>query len=152
MPLNRARGVLERVAFLCYLALLIGSCGLVGLGLIFALHLREPRPVLYGLAGVIVVAVLREHGYRHWHFRDWEESFEPVDAGGVVLDAAGLERVEEFERLLRELTAIEEGDAAQQRDIWAVQELRSQAKALLAQDPSLRETCAAALGRHPDVG
>ncbi len=153
MPLNGARSVLERIGFLCYLTLLVGSCGLVGLGLIFALLLHEPRPVLFGLAGVLVMALLRDYGYRHWHFRDWEDSFVPSDGAQVmVLDATGQDRAEELERLLRELTDLDQPDLTGNRDVWTVQELRHQANTLLAQDPELREICADALARHPEVG
>lgn len=153
MPLNGARSVLERIGFLCYLTLVVGSSGLVGLGLIFALLLHEPRPVLFGLAGVLVMALLREHGYRHWHFRDWEESFAPSDRTQVmVLDATGQDRAEELEHLLRELTDLDQTRAGEKRDVWTVQELRHQANALLAQDPALREICADSLARHPEVG
>lgn len=153
MPLNAARSVLERIGFLCYLTLLVGSCGLVGLGLIFALLLHEPRPVLFGLAGVLVMAPLREYGYRHWHFRDWEESFTPSDRTQVmVLDATGQDRAEELERLLQKLTDLDQTRAGEKRDVWTVQELRHQANALLAQNPELREICADALARHPEVG
>lgn len=152
MPLNTARSMVERIGFLCYLLLFVGSCGVVGLGLIYLLH-REPRPLLGGLAGLLIVTVVRDHGYRHWHFRQWEESCEPVDTTpAVILDETRLERVQELERVLQELGNLNSTDAAEGRDIWIVQDLRHRANALLARDPTLREACAESLVKHPDVG
>lgn len=153
MELNTARGMLERLGFLFYLILAVASCGLVGVGSIFALLLHEPRPLLYGLAGGLILAVLRQYGYRHWHFRECGDSLEPVSSGPVIgLDEAALEGAEELERLLNALAALDAPDASGKRDVWAVQALRQQVNSLLARDPALRETCAEALSKHPDLG
>jgi len=137
--------MLERFAFAIYLVTIAGSCGLIGLGLLFALLLEEVRPLCVGLAGGALVQVLRQHGYRVWHFAQWEDSFEPSDArSDFGEDAVPVGRVGEFVEILR---ALEAGG-----DVWAVQELRHQARALLAAEPGLRERYAEELAEHPELG
>ena len=147
MELNTARGMLERLGFLFSLIRAGASGGRGGGGSIFALLLHEPRPLLYGLAGGLVLAVLRPYGYRHWHFRECEDSLEPVNPGPVMgLNEAALER------LLQALAALDAPDASGKRDVWTVQALRQQVNSLLARHPALRETCAESLSKHPDLG
>ena len=145
------RAIFERMAFVCYLGIVLGACGLVGLGLIFAVLLGEARPLCVGLAGGALARLLHEHGYRVWHFRKWEESFQPSDHGqAFMMDPVRAERVREMERLLGQLAALEENRG--QRDLWAVQDLRHRATALLVRDPVLRKEFAAELTRYPEIG
>lgn len=140
----------ERLAFACHLTLLVGACGLTGLGLIFAVFMDEVRPLCVGLAGGALSRILHQHGYRAWNFRRWEESFEPSDGGQtLVLEPERAERAKELSRLLVELATIDESKTG--RDVWAVQELRQQAGALLKRDPALREDLADELAKHPEI-
>jgi hypothetical protein len=145
------RPMLERLAFACHLALLVGACSLTGLGLIFAVFMGEVRPLCIGLAGSALSRLVHQHGYRAWNFRRWEESLQPLEFGrGFLVDEGRAQRVRELERLLHELRALDESDA--DRDVWAVQDLRQKVSALLAKDPGLRKECAGELTRHPDLG
>jgi hypothetical protein len=141
-----ARPILERLAFAVYLLAAISACGLIALGLIFALFMAEVRPLCLGLAGGAFVRLFQQHGYRQWHFAQWEDSFEPSDApDGFLGESARSDRAAQLERLLHELEA---GG----RDVWAVQDLRHQIKALLAAEPALRESYAQELAGHPELG
>jgi hypothetical protein len=153
MTINSPRAMLERLAFGFYLALIVGSCGLTGLGLIFGLVHGEVRPVCLGVAGLLLFAVIRPIGYRHLHFRDWEESFEPADGGNVLaLSPEQQARGRELDELLRELDALERKRAAGEPDVWAVNQARRAAAGLLAADPALREVFAAELADRPELG
>lgn len=141
----------ERLAFACHLALLVGACGLTGLGLIFAVFMDEVRPLCMGLAGGALSRILHQHGYRVWNFRRWEESLEASDGGQPFsLDPAQAQRASELSHVLRELAAIKENEGS--RDVWAVQELRHRAGVLLKSDPALREDFASELAKHPELG
>ena len=142
--------MLERMAFACHLALLVAACGLTGLGLIFAVFMDEVRPLCVGLAGGALSRILHQHGYRAWNFRRWEESFEPSDgAATLVSDPARAQHARELLKVLDELAALREDSAG--CDVWAVQDLRNRAAALLNRDPSLREDFANRLARHPEI-
>jgi hypothetical protein len=144
-----ARPVLERLAFAVYLFTFVGACGLIGLGLIFALMLEEVRPLCVGLAGGAFARLLQQHGYRVWHFARWEDSFEPSDAqADFGRDPVRSARLRELESVLRELEDGTTGD----REVWEVQALRHRANALLAREPELRDVCASQLARHPELG
>jgi hypothetical protein len=143
--------VLERIAFVFYLATVVGAFGLTGLGLIFMLVLDEARPLCAGLAGGALARLLHDHGYRAWHFRRWEDCFEPSDRRlAFELDTVHEARARELDRLLGELAAATE--STERRDVWEVQGLRHEVNALLASDPGLRHEFASELERHPDVG
>jgi hypothetical protein len=143
--------MLERLAFACHLALLVAACGLIGLGLIFAVFMDEVRPLCVGLAGSALSRILHQHGYRVWNFRRWEESFEPSDGRqSLVLDPARADRAHELARLLHELGALRENGG--RPDVWEVQALRQRAAVLLNDDPVLREDFAGELAKHPEIG
>lgn len=146
MAVSTARGMIERVGFLCYLVLVVASAGLIGLGAISAVHDRDPRPALCGLAGALIVAVVRELGNRCWHFQEWGDSLEPTECttlGG--LGPAHRAHAQELERLLENLADL---DRAEPRDVWKVQELRRRAHALLTRDPALRDLYSESLNQH----
>jgi hypothetical protein len=145
------RPMLERLAFACHLALFVGACGLTGLGLIFALFMDEVRPLCVGLAGGALSRILHQHGYRVWNFRRWEESLEPSDGRqSLALDPERTARANELSRLLGELSELKESVGG--RDVWAVQDLRRRAAALLRDDAALREDFAGELAKHPEIG
>lgn len=143
--------MLERSAFALHLALLVGACGLTGLGLIFAVFMGEVRPLCVGLAGGALSRIIHQHGYRAWHFRRWEESLERSNGGHLLAgDPARLERANELAQLLHELALLEENQGA--RDVWARQDLRHRVGALLKLDPALRADFATEIEQHPDIG
>ncbi len=145
------RPILERTAFVIYLGIFVVSCGLIGLGMIFAFLLHEVRPLCVGLAGGALARILQQHGYRVWNFARWEDTFEPSDAAAEFGEDAGCSAfAEKFERVLRDLEASEGGGAS--REVWAVQALRNQAKELLTAEPALRDRFASRLAHHPELG
>jgi hypothetical protein len=145
------RPMLERFAFVCHLALLVGACGLIGLGLIFAFFMGEVRPLCVGLAGGALSRILYKQGYREWNFRRWEESFEPSDRDrALVFDSARAERSGELLHVLRDLAALEEDET--HRDVWAIQELRQRVRSLLESEPALRREFAGELAKYPEIG
>ena len=148
MTINKPRAILERLAFLCFLALFIGSCGLAGLGVIFGMH-GELRPVCLGAAGLMLFVALRPLGYKHLHFREWEDSFEPSDAqNAAAFDGDADRRAQELCELFVELARLKTQLATGGGDVWSVQAVRHQAAALVAHDPSLREAFAEELSEH----
>jgi hypothetical protein len=149
---NTPRAMLERFAFACFLTLLAVSMGLTGLGVIFSLHEGDVRPAIFGVAGLLLALALRPLGYRHLHFRQWEDSFDLADAGSVFdLDPALSERAQAFAATLANLETLRQQIAAGDADVWAVQQLRHDAAAMLAADPALREVFAAELAAHPEL-
>jgi hypothetical protein len=149
---DRARPVLERIAFIFYLGLCVCSCGLTGLGLIFAVALGDPQPLLFGCGGTVLSAILRDVGYRQWHFQRWEECCEPAGHHATTSAGAGnAEPAQELEQLLYELTRLDDRAPREGRDVWRVQELRLRASALLSREPGLRARFARELERHPEL-
>ena len=152
MTLNTPRAMLERLAFGCFLALLVISTGLTCLGAIFGLHGGDARPAVFGVAGLLLVLAVRPLGYKHLHFREWEDSFEPADGGHAFeLDPVLGERARAFAEMLANLEALQQRIAAGEGDVWDVQRLRHDAAAMLAAEPALREVFAAELAAHPEL-
>lgn len=152
MTLNTPRAMFERLAFGCFLALLVASIGLAALGAIFGLHGGDARPAVFGVAGLLVVLAVRPFGYKHLHFREWEDSLEPVDRGhAFAFDPVFGERAHAFAELLTALEALQLRIAAGEGDVWAVQRLRHDALAMLAEEPALREVFAIEIAEHPEL-
>jgi hypothetical protein len=152
MTLNTPRAMLERLAFGCFLALLVVSIGLTGLGAIFGLHSGDARPAILGVAGLLLVLAVRRLGYKHLHFGEWGDSLEPVDGGNAFeLDPVLGERAHAFAEMLAALEALQQRIAVGEGDVWAVQRLRHDASVMLAAEPALREVFAAELAGHPEL-
>jgi hypothetical protein len=152
MTANSPRAILERLAFACFLALLIASMGLAGVGFIFGLHGGDARPALFGIAGLLLTLAVRPLGYKHLHFRKWEDSFEPVDGCGAFgPDPLLGERAQAFAEALANLETLQQQIAAGEADVWAVQQARHDVAAMLGAEPALREVFAAELASHPEL-
>lgn len=147
------RPILERLAFVIYLALFVGSCGLTGLGLIFAVMLGNPQPLILGCGGTVLTALIRDVGYRQWHFGKWEASLDAVNQQLTAGTASGgSDNAAKLDRVLNELRELDTAPASEGRDVWRVQRLRHQAKALLEREPALRHEFSRELARHPEIG
>lgn len=152
MTLNTPRAMFERLAFGCFLALLVVSMGLTGLGTIFGLSGGDARPAAFGVAGLLLVLALRPLGYKHLHFRDWADSLEPLESGSAFeLDPVLAKHAQAFAKTLAALEAVQQRIAAGEGDVWAVQRLRHEASAMLAAEPALREVFATELAGHPEL-
>lgn len=153
MTVNTPRAMFERLAFACFLALLVASIGLLGPGLLFSLHAGEFRPALLGVAGLLIFFAIRPFGYKHLHFREWEDSLEPVECDGAfALNPAHDARARHFAALIEGLENLRQRAAAGEADVWEVQALRHRAALLLAADPALRARFASELAGHPELG
>lgn len=144
-----SRHILERLAFVIYLGLFVGSCGLTGLGLISAVLLGNPQPLIIGCGGSVLTALIRDVGYRQWHFGRWDQSLEKMH--GRETAYGGEERqTPEARKLERVLLSLDRASA--DRDVWKVQRLRAKVRALLKKEPGLQREFAAELTRHPEIG
>lgn len=152
MTVNTPRAMLERLAFACFLALLIASLALTGVGVVSVLHGGDAKPALLGLAGLALVFAVRPLGYKHLHFGKWQDSFELVELAHSIDHNPELgERAQAFAATLAELEALQARVATGEADVWTVQRLRHDAAAMLAAEPALREVFAAELAAHPEL-
>lgn len=151
MTANTPRAILERLALACFIALLIASMGLMGLGLVFGLPGGDARPAIFGVAGLLLALAVRPFGYKHLHFRKWADSFEPAGGGIFDLDPGRGERAQAFAEALAQLEALQRQIAAGDADVWTVQRLRHEIAAMLAADPGLRELFESELAAHPEL-
>ena len=145
MTLNTPRAMLERLAFGARTARHLD--GLTGLGAIFAARRTRAPSLVSGL-----LHVPPPLGYKHLHFREWEDSFEPAEgANAFELDPVLGKRAQTFAEMLASLETLQQRIAAGEGDVWAVQRLRHDASAMLAAEPALREVFAAELAGHPEL-
>lgn len=146
MTANSPRAMLERLAFAAFLALLIGSVGLLSVGLLFGVAGGDYRAAAFGLGGLLLF-FLRPLGYKHLHFRECEESIELAELRASTLSPAQEGRALALAEALNALADLQERGA----DIWAVQQMRHKASAMLADEPALREVFARELADHPEL-
>ena len=141
------RPMLERFAYLCYMALLICSLGITWVGWMIGLESGDFRTMLLALSGLAVSRWLHVHGHAHWHFRECAESLDAIDLDG---NPGPMSRSEQEERLSAEIsvlfTHLESED-----DVWVRGGLRREIGAKLALAPSLRAEFADSLARHPEM-
>ena len=144
MTTSSARPILERLAYVCYLMLLVSSIGITWLGWMVGFETGDYTAMCIALGGLALSRWLHVHGYAHWHFRECEDSFEVTGTPGLMPETEQEESLaaqvaDLFERLERE------------EDVWARGELRREIIAKLATSPALRDDFAESLAAHPEI-
>jgi hypothetical protein len=141
---SKARPILERLAYACYLVVLVFSIGVTVLGWIVGLETGNYSAMCLALGGLAVSRWLHVQGHAHWHFQECEDSFDVPGAPGLMPRPDHEEaRAEEMTALLTRLEA--------ETDVWARGELRREIIARLDASPTLREEFAVELAAHPDL-
>jgi hypothetical protein len=139
-----ARPILERLAFVIYLALLVCSIGVAWLGWLVG-HITGHYAALgWGLAGLLGCRWLHVHGHAHWHFAECNAALDTVEA------SATWPRPEREERLAGEVEGLLSRMEVEP-DVWARGELRREIASRLATAPALREEFAERLAEHPEL-
>lgn len=144
MTNSTTRPILERLAYVCYLALLVSSIGITWLGWMVGVETGDYRAMCIALGGLALSRWLHVHGYAHWHFRECEDSFEVAGAPGIM------PRSEHEERLAAEIEALFARLEAEE-DVWTRGELRREIADRLSTAPGLREEFAENLAAHPEL-
>ena len=137
------RLILERVAYACYLALLVGSIGFIWVGALTGLESGDYTAVWLPLGGLALTRWLHLHGHAHWHFDACREA---LDRLGFI----GAARSEREELLSEEIAGLFTRLEAED-DVWKRGELRRAISARLASAPVLRNDFAEALAAHPEL-
>src|SRR4029079_8538603 len=81
--LHQVRPMLERIAYLGYLALLVSSIGCVAWGLCITFNGDGPALALGGCGGLALTWVTGPLGRKYLHFDECENSFELVERDGL---------------------------------------------------------------------
>jgi hypothetical protein len=144
MTSRSTRPILERLAYVCYLMLLVSSIGITWLGGLIGIETGNYTAMCVALGGLAVTRWLHVHGHAHWHFRECEDSFDVQGAPGVI------PRPEREEMLAEEIAALFERMEAED-DVWTRGDLRREIAAKLAAAPELREEFAEELAAHPEL-
>ncbi len=135
-----ARPILERLAYVIYLALLICSIGFTWLAWLAGNY----AAMSWALAGLLVSRWLHLHGYAHWHFQECQAGIDAFETGN------DWPRPEAEERLSGEVAGLFiKMDA--ESDVWARGELRREIATRLATAPALRAEFAERLAAHPEL-
>src|SRR5262245_25271000 len=100
MTSSKTRPILERLAYVIYLLVLVCSIGVTWLGAMVGWETGDYRAMCVALGGLALSRWLHVHGHAHWHFREWEDSFDVPGAPGVM------PRPEMEEQRAEELTAL----------------------------------------------
>lgn len=137
------RLILERLAYACYLMLLVGSIGFIWVGALTGLESGDYTAVCLPLGGLALTRWLHLHGHAHWHFDACREA---LDRLGFI----GAARSEREELLSEEIAGLFTRLEAED-DVWKRGELRKAISAKLALAPVLRNDFAEALAAHPEV-
>jgi hypothetical protein len=144
MTSSTIRPILERLAYVFYLMLLVGSIGATWLGVMVALETGNFTTVGMALGGLALSWWTHVHGHAHWHFQECERSLQIADLPDTVL------RREREERLAVEIeglfTRLERED-----DVWTRGELRREIAGRLASAPALRNDFADRIEAHPGL-
>lgn len=140
MSLRRIRPILERLAYGCYLMLLVSSIGITWLGWLMGIDTGDYTAMRVAMCGMVVTTWLHIHGHAHWHFRECKES----------LDRFGAPRSAHEEHMAGEISTLFERLEAEP-NVWVRGEIRRQIERKLTVAPTLREHFAEALTRHPEL-
>ena len=138
--------MLERLAFVVWLAVTSFSIGVVGVSPWFTWPQPGLAVFLAGSGGCILAWLLGRFGREKLHFAECEDSLQFRDPSADGDRADHLRRV--FDTW-EELDAQRESGSV---DVWRVQELRREAASLLQRDPRLRAEFEHELSRHPELG
>jgi hypothetical protein len=148
--MNTPRAMLERLAFVCWLALTSVSVGLLGMSPWLG---REGVGLFLAAAGGAILAwVLDDYGRRHLHFAECTAAFDFVEVPDIFNGGVPhLQRAENLRRLFDAWDDLAERRLRGEGDVWQVQSLRHEAEALLEADPQLRAEFEQELTRHPEL-
>jgi hypothetical protein len=137
------RLILERLAYACYLVLLVGSIGFIWVGALIGLETGDYTAMCLPLGGLAFTRWLHLHGHAHWHFDDCREALDR-------LGAVGAEHSEREEALAAEIAALL-ARLETEENVWVRGTLRREIAAKLAAAPALREEFAETLASHPGL-
>lgn len=144
MTSSTLRPILERLAYVVYLVLLVGSIGGTWLGGMVGLETGNYTALGLALAGLALSRWLHVHGHAHWHFRECEKSLQMTGAPDALL---GPERNAQLAAEIEGLfTRLDRED-----DVWARGELRREIAGRLASAPALRNDFADRIEAHPGI-
>jgi hypothetical protein len=143
MTFPSLRSILERLAYTCYLVLLIGSIGFTWVGGLIGIETGNYTAMCLPLGGLAFTRWLHLHGHAHWHFDECQASLDRFGSTGPT--RSGRE-----ELLSTEIAALFARLEAED-DVWTRGELRRAITAKLTLAPILREDFADALAAHPEV-
>lgn len=141
---SKARPILERLAFVIYLSLLVGSIGVTSLGAIIGCVTGDFRAMFLALIGLVLSRAINLQGYAHWNFGKWEDSFNFVEHPGII------PTTEQEDVLFEEITALF-SKMGEEQDVWARGEFRREIGTRLAKAPALREQFADEISRYPGL-
>jgi len=142
--MNSARAILERLAFVLWLALTGSSIGAALLSAWFDWPAPGLAVFLAGSGGSIFSALLRHYGRARLHFEECEASLE----FGLPRESA---RAEHLRRVFDSWEALDAQRESGGIDVWRVHELRREAASLLEAEPALRATFERELSRRPEL-
>ena len=135
---------LERLAYACYMALLISSIPGAWLGLLIGFQSGDFRGAILAVVGLGLSRCLHVVGHARWHFRECDESLTFASHPGASPGAGmGSEAADEVAELIEKFEA--------EPDIWERADLRRKITARLSARPQLRETFRDSLSSHPDL-
>lgn len=144
MTSSTTRPMLERLAYVCYLVLLISSIGVAWVGGMIGFETGNYTAMGLAIGGLAASRWLHVHGHAHWHFRECENSLQVAGGPELIL------RQEHEEQLAAEIeglfTQLDRED-----DVWERGELRRAIAGRLASAPTLRDDFADQLAAHPGI-
>src|SRR3954471_18519648 len=84
MITSTTRPILERLAYVCYLVVLVSSIGITWLGWVIGIETGNYTAMCVAMGGLGVSRWLHVQGHAHWHFRQCEDSFDVPGAPGLM--------------------------------------------------------------------
>jgi hypothetical protein len=144
MTPSTIRPMLERLAYVFYLALLVSSIGAAWLGGMIGVETGNFTAIGMAIVGLALSRWVHVHGYAHWHFRECENSLQVAGGQEAMLHREHEEQLAvEIEGLFTRLD--------REDDVWARGELRREITGRLASAPKLRDDFADRLEAHPGI-
>lgn len=144
MTSSTIRPILERLAYVIYLLLLVGSIGGTWIGGMMVLEKGDFKAVGVALVGLALSRWLHVYGHTHWHFRECGNSLQVANSPEAMLRREKEEQLAvEIEGLFMRLD--------REDDVWARGELRREIAGRLASAPTLRNDFADRIEAHPGL-
>jgi hypothetical protein len=145
--LNSPREMLERLAYLIWLAITATSISAIFLAVFKGVHGAGLGLFAGGIGGTILSRLLHGDGRKHLHFDDCEDSLD-FNGDGDPEHAA---RAENLRRLLARWNQLDARREQDEEDTWQVLAIRRETQSLLDADPGLRSEFDRQLARHPEL-
>jgi len=139
-----ARPILERLAYVLYFALLVGSIVVTWVGWLMGCITGNYTAMCWALAGLVCSRWLHVHGHAHWHFRECQAAIDGANFG------ESWPRPEAQERLSGEIAGLFTQLEAEP-DVWARGDLRREISSRLEAAPALRDEFAEQISQHPGL-